>query len=215
MPRPRFDAALLILAVGFGFSLAANMLWTWPGGVVRILGGALASLALPGAIHLWDRIPLPPPIGFRVWRWTLQVPVMRVLRAVTMAGIAAMAAFTTFSHASQLLVAHGEDPLLAQLYPVMTELLVVMGVLARKVPPAEVTKAVRKPAPVKPQPARQEPVRVEAAPPVEQGVGTSTPRSWTVANWPVTAREIQIATGVTKGYAHKLRERVKAEVVAS
>lgn len=130
------DFAVVTLAVGFGFSLAANLLWTWDGGIVRILGGALASCALPGAIHLWPRIPIPPPLTIPLWPggWALRLPVMRLLRAVVMTAIAGMAAFTTFSHAAALLIAHGEDPLLAALYPIMTELLVVMGVLARHAP---------------------------------------------------------------------------------
>jgi hypothetical protein len=113
------DAALLTLITGFAFSLAANLIWTWPGGPVRILGGALASLALPGAIHLWHRIPV-------TGRPT------RCIRALVMSSIALMAAYTTFSHASSLLIAKHEDPILAYLYPLMTELLVVMGVLARR-----------------------------------------------------------------------------------
>lgn len=140
-PR-QIDAALLILLVGFAFSMAANLLWTWNGGVVRILGGALASLALPGAIHLWPRIPVAAPVQV----WGCRVPVMRIVRAVAMTGIACMAAFTTFSHASALLVEHGETPLLATLYPVMTELLVVMGVLARHTAPQpQAERAPRKP----------------------------------------------------------------------
>jgi hypothetical protein len=161
--RLTIDAALLILLVGFAFSMAANLLWTWQGGVVRILGGALASLALPGAIHLWPRIPVAAPVSLRIARWTVDVPVMRAVRALAMTGIAVMAAFTTFSHASSLLVEHGETPLLATLYPVMTELLVVMGVLARHtatVAAPQVARAPRKPA-----------VKVQ----VGSSVGTATP----------------------------------------
>jgi hypothetical protein len=210
---PRFDAALLILIVGFGFSLAANLLWTWPGGVVRILGGALASLALPGAIHLWDKIPLPPPLTFRVWKLTVRIPVMRLLRALTMTGIAGMAAFTTFSHASALLVAHGEDPLLATLYPVMTELLVVMGVLARKTaePPARPAQ--------KPRPRRDDQVSAPAvAAPKPAVTSIDQPRNrravglaYARDNWPVSGTKIAAKAGVSKAEGDRIRAAVKGE----
>lgn len=220
--RPTIDAALLILLVGFAFSMAANLLWTWQGGVVRILGGALASLALPGAVHLWPRIPVAAPVALRIARWAVDVPVMRAVRALAMTGIAVMAAFTTFSHASALLVEHGETPLLATLYPVMTELLVVMGVLARH------TVAVVKP---QVEPARRKPT-VKSH--VESSVGATTPpvvpaeptelterrdaagtaTEWARAAWPVTAREIQDATGVRKSSAHRIRNNVAKEMTA-
>lgn len=110
---------LAVLAVGFGFSLAANLLWTWPGGPVRILGGALASIALPAAIHMWPQV--------RADRW-----IGRAIRNLAMTGIAGLAAATTFTHASSLLIAHGEIQWLAYAYPVVTELLVVLAVLTRQ-----------------------------------------------------------------------------------
>jgi hypothetical protein len=192
----RIDAPLLILGVGFAFSLAANLLWTWEGGPVRILGGALASLALPGSIHLWPQIPATT-------RTT------RVIRAGTMTAIAAMAAYTTFSHASALLVAHGEEPLLAMLYPVMTELLVVMGVLARKTP-VKATPVLRRAREARPVPPPTDPVEPapapEAPPPVQ-----AKPEEWARKNWPVTGRQIEEATGVTKSYAYKLHRKIRAE----
>jgi hypothetical protein len=121
---------LLVLGVGFGFSLAANLLWCWPGGTVRILGGALASVALPAAVHMWPHVPATT--------WATSA-----LRNAVMAGIAVLAAVTTFAHAASLLIAHGEDPRLACAYPVMTELLVVFAVLARRTPaPARRTNRV-------------------------------------------------------------------------
>jgi hypothetical protein len=202
-PSQRIDAALLILGVGFAFSLAANLLWTWPGGVVRILGGALASLALPGAIHLWPRIPVA-------------TKVLRIIRAVVMTGIACMAAFTTFSHASELLIQHGETPLLANLYPVMTELLVVMGVLARHTPPVvkpQVERARRKPT-VKSQSsggASSPPV----APPEPPRGKKLDPTEWARAQPSLpSAKAIQLATGVSRSYSFKIRDAVKAEMVS-
>jgi hypothetical protein len=204
-----FDAALLILGTGFAFSMAANLLWTWEGGVVRILGGALASLALPGAIHLWPRIPV-------------NTPVMRTIRAVVMTGIACMAAFTTFSHASELLKQHGEDPLLANLYPVMTELLVVMGVLARHAAPVvtpRVERAPRKPT-VK---SHVESSAGTATPPVvpaepteltERRDAAGTATEWARNNWPCTARKIQDETGVRKSSAHRIRNKVAEEMAS-
>lgn len=208
----RVDAALLTLLVGFAFSMAANLLWTWQGGVVRILGGALASLALPGAIHLWPRIPIAAPVEVRVWRWTFRVPVMRAVRGLAMTGIAAMAAFTTFSHASALLIQHGEDPLLATLYPVMTELLVVMGVLARhSVPVSDSSER----APVKPKPTKTS--VGTAAPPAVPTEPTPTAddkpgvEEWAAANWPTTGAAIQLATGCSKGYAYKVAAKLREQ----
>lgn len=124
----------LVLVVGFSFSLAANLLWTWPGGPVRILGGALASVALPAAVHMW------PTIAVDGWgsRW---------VRNLVMTAIAGLAAWTTFEHAAALLIAAGESPWLARGYPVMTELLVVFAVLARRSPAAPVAVPTRKPRP--------------------------------------------------------------------
>jgi hypothetical protein len=151
---------LVILVVGFSFSLAANLLWCWPGGPVRILGGALASVALPAAVHMWPHVPA------HTWP-------RRAGRALVMTGIAAGAAATTFAHASQLLIQHGEDWRLALVYPAITELLVVFAVLAHRVPavvaatrvkPAE-KRGVREPAPsTTPAPAGPAPATPAAAP---------------------------------------------------
>jgi hypothetical protein len=118
---------LVVLTVGFSFSLAANLLWTWPGGPVRILGGALASIALPAAIHMWPQVQAHSKVTVAV-------------RNVAMSAIAALAAVTTLVHASSLLMEHGENRWLAYSYPVVTELLVVLAVLARQ-PKAKVVKA--------------------------------------------------------------------------
>lgn len=208
-PLRKIDAALLTLLVGFAFSMAANLLWTWDGGLVRILGGALASLALPGAIHLWPRIPV-------------RGPVMRAVRAVAMTGIAVMAAFTTFSHASELLVQHGETPLLATLYPVMTELLVVMGVLARHTGmQTQGERAPRKPAA---KVRTESSVGAATSPPVapteppseltERREASGAAIDWARSAWPCTAREIQEATGVRKSSAHRIRNKVAEEMTA-
>ncbi|MDP9143415.1 MAG: hypothetical protein M3N43_01740, partial [Actinomycetota bacterium] len=117
MRRPRFPAVVLV--VGFSFGLAANLLWCWPGGPVRILGGALASIALPAAVHMWPQVPA----GTWPIRW---------IRNGVMTGIASLAAVTTFAHAARLLIVHGEDPWLAMAYPVMTELMVVLAVLSHR-----------------------------------------------------------------------------------
>lgn len=215
--RLTFDAALLILAVGFAFSLAANLLWTWQGGVVRILGGALASLALPGAIHLWPRIPVAAPVSLRIAHWTVDVPVMRAVRALAMTGIACMAAFTTFSHASALLVFHGETPLLATLYPVMTELLVVMGVLARHTTPtpsaAEQSKPRRRVAETVRDSQTTPSVRDTPAP-------TETPRGkkldaateWARAQpTPPSGKAIQFATGISRAQAFNIAKLLREE----
>lgn len=141
--RPYLTVPLLVLVLGFGFSLAANLLSTWHGGPVLVAGGALASLALPAAIHLWPRVPTGGAVTWagRVW------PVRRIVRAVVMTLIAVMAAVTTLVHASGLLLAHGESLLLALAYPVVTELIVTMAALAlRGAEPSAQQAATRSPA---------------------------------------------------------------------
>lgn len=216
----KFEIDLLILLVGFGFSLAANLLWTWPGGIVRILGGALASFALPGAIHLWDKVPLPLPRELRLpGGWVLRINVMRVVRALAMTGIAGMAAYTTFTHASHLLINRGEDPLLAMLYPVMTELLVVMGVLARKVPSKAVKAApktrtrqgVPPPAGSAPNPDS----KTEPEPPNELEASRSrrdAGKAWARSNWPVTGAAIAAELGVSRAEGDRIRQSIKKEL---
>jgi hypothetical protein len=126
--QPHLTVPLVVLIVGFTFSAAANIAWSWDGGPIRVLGGLLASLALPGAIHMWPRIPV-----HGTWHWrNREWPLRRVVRAVVMTLIASLAAVTTFAHASALLIAHGENPALAMAYPVITELVVVMGALAHQ-----------------------------------------------------------------------------------
>jgi len=121
MRRPTVSFPLLVLILGFVGLLAANLLWCWPGGVVRVIGGALASLALPATVHLWPRIPAD------TW-W------LRVRRLVIAVAVTGMAAVTTFVHASRLLIAHGEEPWLAYAYPVMTELMVLVAVITLRAP---------------------------------------------------------------------------------
>lgn len=124
MPRPSASHAprtpLVFLVVGFLFSLAANLLWCAPGGPVRILGGAFASIALPGAMHLWRLVP----VDAGPWYWR------RIARDLVMFAISALAIAVTFRHASSLLMAHGEDEWLAYAYPVTTELVVIFAVMA-------------------------------------------------------------------------------------
>lgn len=214
----RIDAPLAVLITGFTFSLAANLLWTWPGGPVRILGGALASLALPGAIHLWPRIP--------VSGWPT-----RILRTVVMSTIAAMAAFTTFSHASRLLVQHGEDPVLACLYPVTTELLVVMGVLARR-QERPTTKAQRSPSKQRAQRDDSASAVAPAPKPKSDSAPKSSPErpttdverldvrasrrargiAWARANWPVTSSQIAEAVGCHRSEGGRIRKIVESEM---
>lgn len=140
--QPHLTVPLVVLAVGFTFSAAANVAWSWNGGPIRVLGGLLASLALPGAIHMWPRIPVHGTVTWRGRDW----PLRRAVRAVVMTLIATLAAVTTFAHASQLLIAHGEHPALAMAYPVITELVVVMAALAHQAGEAPARHRVKRPA---------------------------------------------------------------------
>lgn len=196
--KGRIDAPLAILAVGFAFSLAANLMWTWPGGPVRIAGGALTSLALPAAVHLWPRIPADGSLR-------------QALRAVVMTAIAVLAAYTTFSHASELLVLHGEEPLLAAAYPIMTELMVVMGALAHQAPRTGVRSTRRPVAPPAARPARGAP----RARPAETSPATVGKRAkgldWARENWPCTGKAIALAAGVSRAEGDRIRAKVKTE----
>ena len=137
--RANLTVPLAVLLVGFGFSLVANMASTWDSGPIRVLGGALASLALPASIHLWPRVPTHGA-WTATWRGAeRQVPARRIVRAAVMTLIATLAAVTTFHHVSQLLVQNGETPFLAMAYPIVSELVVVMAALAHRADTAAAT----------------------------------------------------------------------------
>lgn len=190
---------LIVLGVGFSFSLAANLLWCWPGGLVRILGGALASVALPAAVHMW------PHVHATTWATA-------ALRNLVMAGIAALAAVTTFAHAASLLIAHGEDARLACAYPVMTELLVVFAVLARRAPAPAVKR--RQVATRRAAPPKSPPIEDQTPPTVLAGRRTDHAArvAWLAAR-PVEpfAREIA-ALREHFGCSESTAKRVRAEV---
>ncbi len=119
---------LVVLIIGFGFSAAINIIATW-GAYQLVMGGVMASLALPAAIHMWPMVP-------RGWG-------KGALRAVVMTAIAGMAAYITFRHGAQVMtpvVPPGGAPLspwdqaTAYLYTLITEALVVLGVMAHRAP---------------------------------------------------------------------------------
>lgn len=118
---------LLVMVVGFGFSTAINILATQPDPEL-MMGGIMASLALPAAIHLWPMVP-GGGAGFTGWLRAL-------VRALVMTSIAGMAAYITFRHGAHIMVPAGEtdpwDIATGYLYTLITESLVVLGVMAHR-----------------------------------------------------------------------------------
>lgn len=171
-PR-KVNAALVAVTLGVTLSLTANVLATLPD-PVRVVGGVAASLTLPTAVHLWRVVPVEQ------WWW-------RLLRGAVMLGIAALAAVVSFAHAWHLLVAHGEHPGLAAAYPISVELLVVMGVLARRTP----------------NKARAQPRRQATGPSVVSAPKATSKReaarTWARTNWSPTLRPHDIRLGLLAG----------------
>lgn len=117
---------LVVLCVGFGFSMAINVMATQPDPHL-VMGGVMASVALPAAIHLW---PMVPANNF----WTSSV------RALVMTALAGMAAYITFRHGASIMMpkaVEGQplspwDEATGYLYTLITEALVVLGVMAHR-----------------------------------------------------------------------------------
>lgn len=196
--RSAVTMPLLVLALGFAFGLAANVIWSWQGGPIRVLGGALASLALPGALHLWPRVPTAGVWRVRIRGKVREVPIMRIVRATVMTLIAVVAAATTFVHAASLLIEHGENYWLACAYPVITELAVVMGALAHRADHA--ATAAAQPAPQSARPQRAPRPRPPAPP-------ARTPGPATVATTQRPGRRaLARELGITEHEARKLIE---------
>jgi hypothetical protein len=132
-PRNKPLFPLIVLIVGFGFSAAINVLATLPDPHL-VMGGVMASLALPAAIHLWPMVPLH--LGVATWQQQL----FRVGRAVVMTGIAGMAGYITFRHGAHIMIPVGTtnpfDLATGYLYTLITESLVVLGVMAHRAPAA-------------------------------------------------------------------------------
>ena len=204
----RTATPLIVLITGFSFSLAANILWCWPGGPVRILGGALASVALPAAIHMH------PHVVTSGWP-------SRLLRDLVMVCIASLAAVTTFAHAASLLIAHGEDVRLAAGYPAITELLVVFAVLARRAPVARRSATARpsragtKQTKQTKQPARVATPRPVAIPTIEGLEGRRSGRhdmvAWLAAQPPRCFSDEVDAVRAEFGCSFSTAKRVRAE----
>lgn len=186
------------MTAGLGFSLAANTLFTWPGGPVRVVGGLFASLALPAAVHLYPAIP-----AHTVSR--------RVLRAAVMSAIAAMAAATTFVHASRLLIAHGEDPWLAAAYPLCTELLVVMAVLAHRAPDRPAVRHTRGKATTVPREPRPGPATPPTAPAGAPTSKRAAAQAHARAHPGASGREIALAVGASRAEGNRARRVVLDE----
>lgn len=222
----RRNAALasstLALAVGVLGSGAANVAWTWELGPVRVVAGLFATALVPISLHLWPRVPVTGKPT-------------RAIRAVVMTYICLAAALVNLAHSAQLLTTDPgmprpamEDMVLAVLLITAVEAVMVMATLAKRPPKAQapavsveqlalvfaVTQMAGavKPAP-KTRPRRDErPTSVAVAPkPRTAPAETLPPIEWARLNWPVSAKEIELGTGVSKGYSFKLRDAVSAE----
>lgn len=117
---------LVVLVVGFGFSMAINVMATLPDPHL-VMGGVMASIALPAAIHLWPMVP--------AHHW-----ISAIVRALVMSALALMAAYITFRHGATLMMPKAPegqvlswwDEVTGYLYTLITEALVVLGVMAHR-----------------------------------------------------------------------------------
>lgn len=114
---------LIVLIGGFGFSAAINLMATW-GSAPLMMGGVMCSLAVPAAIELWPRIPANP----NGWG------VRRIVRGLIMTALALLAAYVTFRHGATVMATPGDasawDEVTAYFYTLITESLMILGVMA-------------------------------------------------------------------------------------
>lgn len=220
------SSSTLALAVGALGSGAANVAWTWELGPVRVAAGVFATALVPISLHMWPRVPV-------TGRPT------KVIRALVMGYICLAAALVNLAHSAQLLTvdlnmprSHTEDVWLAILLITAVEAVMVMATLAKRAPKpkpavtaeqlalvlavAQMAGAVQQ-AP-KSRTRRDERPLAASAPKVEpkrEPVNEELPPlEWARLNFPASAREIQEATGVSKGYSHKLLDKVKQEMAS-
>lgn len=212
------NLALIVGALGSG---AANVAWTWELGPVRVAAGVFATALVPISLHLWPRVPVTGKPT-------------RAIRALVMGYICLAAALVNLAHSAQLLTtdltlprSSAENVVLAVLLITAVEAVMVMATLAKRAPkPTTVTvdqlalvlavaqmaatvRPPQKPRPVRdvrpsPAPVAPKPEINEELPPIE----------WTRLNWPVSATEIRVATGCSKGHSYRLLDQVKEEMAS-
>ena len=119
-------AALIVFLTGAGASLAANLMAS-DGTPVGMVIGAFPALMLLGSLYLLENGSTHP----RWVRWAI-------------APVIAVAAWMSYWHVVELVLAHGEDVLTAHLFPLIIDL------------PMAIASAALRPAPVK-RPARRRP----------------------------------------------------------
>lgn len=83
--------------------------------------------------------------------------------------------------------------------------------------PAPTVRPLRtpKPRPGRATPSSPDPVGPRETAPDAKVAAGSTALDWARQEWPVTAKEIQLGTGVAKGSAHRIHRTVRAERAAS
>lgn len=197
--QDRRGVAVAGLGLGLAIALAANLTYAVPRGPVVVGLGLVAPLVLPVVLYLRTTFTV---VGFwpRFWR-----------DLATMC-VAGPAAAVSYVHTYELVLAQGEPWILAVLAPLSSDGLAGMATLAlhrMRLPAKEAAPKTRvrqdaPAAPVAPAPKAEPVVVNEQLPPVE----------WTRLNWPVSAKEIELGTGVTKGYSFKLRDKVKSEMAS-
>lgn len=196
----RRNAALASLALGLAIALAANLTYAVPRGPVVVGLGLVAPLVLPVVLYLRTTFSA---VGF----WP------RALREVATLLVAGPAAAVSYVHTYQLVLGAGEPMLLALLAPLSSDGLAGMATLAlhrMRQPEAKAAPKTRPRRDATPPPAVAAPTEQPKAETAEK----LPPLEWTRLNWPLSAKEIELGAGVSKGYSFKLRDLVKSEMAS-
>lgn len=211
--------ALAGLALGLLIAVTANVAYAAPRGPVVLGVGVVAPLVLPLVLYLRTL--------FDVDGWKQWVP-----RELATLAVAGPAVAVSYWHTYALVLGAGEPWLLAVLAPLSSDGLAGMATLAlhrlrtaspvRSVVPAKARSKARTAA--KPPTVADAVEAAETAPtelaskPTElasKQAASGAAIDWARTSWPVSAREIQNATGVAKGSAHRIRNKVAAEIEAA
>lgn len=197
------NLALGGLALGLVIAIAANLTYAIPRGPVTVGIGLIAPLVLPVALYIRTTFTT---VGF--WQ--------RLSRELATLAVAGPAAAISYVHTYELVLAQNEPWIIALLAPLSSDGLAGMATLAlhrMRQPDVKATQPVQKK-----QRQRQD-VQVTpaaAAPKAPKAKAEKlAPIDWTRTNWPKTAKEIELATGVSKGHSFRLRDQVAQEIEAA
>lgn len=195
-------AAAAALALGLLIALTANAAYAIPRGPVAVGLGLVAPLVLPVVLYLRTT-------------FTADTRSHRLLRELATFAVAGPAAAVSYVHTFELVAGAGEPWILAVLAPLSSDGLAGMATLAlhrlRVVPAVKPVRRPKSPTGVAapPAPAGTPPAKSVGKPAGGKAI------DWARSEWPCTAREIQLGTGVAKGSSHRIHKQVLAEREAS